>query len=212
MSRPHHHILLPNPQHRHRSRSPGRSSTSPTRRYHRQCPITPITSSPLNPNPSPRSNMMMYNPYQWGGGMGGQGAGYPGMQNPYMMGRDPSVMGSMPALSQSSGTEDKNLRPFDSTKMKQGRLGHYGYLEGRGECVWRNKLLTSIKQNSQVLLSAISLLVCSLNTLKPVTVLLQQVLRAQVIKATDHGVTLPVSLVRDMTVVCIFILGVGSIS
>lgn len=143
--------------------------------------------------------------------MGGQGAGYPGMQNPYMMGRDPSVMGSMPALSQSSGTEDKNLRPFDSTKMKQGRLGHYGYLEGRGECVWRNKLLTSIKQNSQVLLSAISLLVCSLNTrhLKPVTVLLQPVLRAQVIKATDHGVTLPVSLVRDMTVVCIFYFGWG---
>lgn len=144
MSRPH-HILLPNPQHRRRSRSPGRSSTSPTRRNHRQCPITPITSSPLNPNPSPRSNMMMYNPYQWGGGMGGQGAGYPGMQNPYMMGRDPSVMGSMPAPSQSSGTEDKNLRPFDSTKMKQGRLGHYGYLEGRGECVWRNKLLTKYK-------------------------------------------------------------------
>ncbi|AFR98286.1 hypothetical protein C343_06263 [Cryptococcus neoformans C23] len=129
-----HNTLLPNPQPRHRSRSPCRSSTSPTRQYHRQCaPVMPIPSSPLNPNPPSRSNMMMYNPYQWGGGMmGGQGVGYPGMQNPYMTGRDPSVMGSMPAPSQSAaGTEDRNLRPFDSSKMKQGRLGHYGYLEGR---------------------------------------------------------------------------------
>lgn len=70
----------------------------------------------------------------------GQGAGYPGMHNnPYMMGRDPSVIESMPAPSQSAATEDKNLKPFDSSKMKQGRLGHYGYLEGRGECLSRRR-------------------------------------------------------------------------
>nr|KIR45983.1 hypothetical protein I312_04953 [Cryptococcus bacillisporus CA1280] len=75
------------------------------------------------------SNMMK--PYQWSGMMD-QGAGYPGMHNnPYMMRRDPSVIGTMPAPSQSAATEDKNLKPFDSSKMKQGRLGHYGYLEGR---------------------------------------------------------------------------------
>lgn len=69
-----------------------------------------------------------------------QGAGYPGMHNnPYMMRRDPSVIGTMPAPSQSAATEDKNLKPFDSSKMKQGRLGHYGYLEGRGECVSRRR-------------------------------------------------------------------------
>lgn len=207
----HHNTLLPNPQPRHRSRSPCRSSTSPTRQYHRQCaPVIPIPSSPLNPNPSSRSNMMMYNPYQWGGGMmGGQGVGYPGMQNPYMMGKDPSVMGSMPAPSQSAaGTEDRNLRPFDSSKMKQGRLGHYGYLEGRGECAFfeMNKLLIT-RQNSQVLLSAISLLAFNLNTrhLKPVMVLFQpDLVQAQVIKAMDHGVTWPISLVRVTTVVCIY--------
>lgn len=70
----------------------------------------------------------------------GQGGGYPGMHNNgYMMGRDPSVIGAMPAPSQCAATEDKNLKPFDSSKMKQGRLGHYGYLEGRGECPSRRK-------------------------------------------------------------------------
>lgn len=136
MSRPQYNILSPNPQHCHYSCSSGRSSTPPTRRHHRQCPVSPISPSPLNPNPSPRSNMMMYNPYQWSGMMG-QGAGYPGMHNNgYMVGREqPSVIGSIPAPSQSAATENKNLKPFDSSKMKQGRLGHYGYLEGRGECL-----------------------------------------------------------------------------
>lgn len=68
-----------------------------------------------------------------------------------------------------------------------------------------NKLLIT-RQNSQVLLSAISLLAFNLNTrhLKPVMVLFQpDLVQPQVIKAMDHGVTWPISLVRVTTVVCI---------
>ncbi|WVQ95319.1 hypothetical protein IAU59_002414 [Kwoniella sp. CBS 9459] len=73
----------------------------------------------------------MYNPYQWGGMMGGS-QGY----NPYMIAGGspaPSMMtggGAASASAQSQGTEG-GLKPFDSSKMKQGRMGHYGYLEGR---------------------------------------------------------------------------------
>lgn len=68
-----------------------------------------------------------------------------------------------------------------------------------------NKLLIT-RQNSQVLLSAISLLAFNLNIrhLKPVMVLFQpDLVQPQVIKAMDHGVTWPISLVRVTTVVCI---------
>lgn len=83
--------------------------------------------------------------------MGMMGQGYPGMQggmhggmpggmqgsmqgafNPYstMM---PAAMGqSMMPTGMGMGGED-SLKPFDSSKLKQGRMGHYGYLEGRGE-------------------------------------------------------------------------------
>ncbi|ODN77910.1 hypothetical protein L202_05016 [Cryptococcus amylolentus CBS 6039] len=86
---------------------------------------------------------MMYNPYQWGGGMGGGMMGhgqngYPGGQSMYgqqsmmdgnrSMGMgSPSVMGSGQAQAGGGG----DLKAFDPTKMKQGRQGHYGYLEGR---------------------------------------------------------------------------------
>lgn len=65
-----------------------------------------------------------------------------------------------------------------------------------------NKLLIT-RQNSQVLLSAISLLAFNLNIrhLKPVMVLFQpDLVQPQVIKAMDHGVTWPISLVRVTTV------------
>ncbi|WVN89062.1 uncharacterized protein L203_104278 [Cryptococcus depauperatus CBS 7841] len=92
------------------------------------------------------TNNMMYGPYQWGGmmgqgmmgqgmmGQGGNNMGYPGAQvgmqgnhNPYaMMARSHST----PAQSQPVGT-DESYKPFDPSKMKQSRLGHYGYLDGR---------------------------------------------------------------------------------
>ncbi|WVF67753.1 hypothetical protein IAT40_002512 [Kwoniella sp. CBS 6097] len=74
---------------------------------------------------------MMYNPYSWGGMMGGN-QGY----IPYMMADGspaPSMMGAGEAGSipgQSQGAVGA-MKPFDSSKMKQGRMGHYGYLEGR---------------------------------------------------------------------------------
>ncbi|ODN90149.1 hypothetical protein L198_06167 [Cryptococcus wingfieldii CBS 7118] len=88
---------------------------------------------------------MMYNPYQWGGGMGGGMMGhgqngYPGGQSMYgqqsmMDGNRSMGMGSPSAMgsgqTQAGGGGD--LKAFDPTKMKQGRLGHYGYLEGREE-------------------------------------------------------------------------------
>ncbi|WWD20823.1 hypothetical protein CI109_105300 [Kwoniella shandongensis] len=83
---------------------------------------------------------MMYNPYQWGGMMGHPGMPY----NPYMMmggqQQHPSGMVAnnmnMPggyAQSTAPAASDPGLgmKPFDSSKMKQGRMGHYGYSEGR---------------------------------------------------------------------------------
>lgn len=80
------------------------------------------------------------------GGMGQMGAmGQMGM-NPYMMqqqqqqqqqmipnhfqGQGPASMGGGSGQLDAQGSE---LKPFDSTQMKRGRMGHYGYLEGRGE-------------------------------------------------------------------------------
>ncbi|KAK8850648.1 hypothetical protein IAR55_004567 [Kwoniella newhampshirensis] len=81
---------------------------------------------------------MMYNPYQWEAMMGH--GGYPGMQggpfNPYMMmgsQQQQSMMaGGSPGLGQMNPAADLGVKPFDSSKMKQGRMGHYGYSEGRG--------------------------------------------------------------------------------
>lgn len=88
---------------------------------------------------------MMYNPYQPWGMMGGMsGMGPMGIQaqggNPYMaammaqqnQSQNP-VQGVAPGQGQGGGG-DGGLMPYDSGKMKQGRMGHYGYLEGRGTC------------------------------------------------------------------------------
>ena len=87
------------------------------------------------------------------GGMGGggmnMGIGGMGMGNPFAMnqqqqqqqqqgpGLSPGSMGvggggggSASAFTDQQGNE---LKPFDSGEMKKGRLGHYGYLDGRGE-------------------------------------------------------------------------------
>ncbi|WVQ77064.1 hypothetical protein IAR50_006743 [Cryptococcus sp. DSM 104548] len=74
---------------------------------------------------------MMYNPYQWGGGMAGQGmyGQDPMMDHNRSMGMaSPSIVGSGQTQAGGGGGD---LKAFDPTKMKQGRLGHYGYLEGR---------------------------------------------------------------------------------
>lgn len=86
---------------------------------------------------------MMYNPYQQYVGGGG---GYGGMQAPYnpymgMDGQNPMMAAGGGASGMTSpdgmvggvGLEG-GLQPFDSSKLKQGRMGRYGYLEGRGEC------------------------------------------------------------------------------
>jgi len=57
-----------------------------------------------------------------GGGMGGGG-----------MGGGEMASGMMPQPGTGGGAGDAgSLQPFDSSKLKQGRMGHYGYLEGRG--------------------------------------------------------------------------------
>ena len=67
----------------------------------------------------------------------GMGGGYPGMG---MMGGSGMIVpmphaGGVPGvpLGPSPAAADGSLQPFDSSQMKRGRLGHYGYLEGRGE-------------------------------------------------------------------------------
>lgn len=79
-----------------------------------------------------------------GGGMGSMNMGMGGGMgmNPYTMGQQqmqpqgPGLSpGSMGAGSASAFTDQQGneLKPFDSGEMKKGRLGHYGYLDGRGE-------------------------------------------------------------------------------
>ena len=105
---------------------------------------------------------MMGYPQQMGYPMGNGGMGMGGMgqiggmsqmggmgqtgMNPFMMqqqqqqqqqmmpnhfqGQGPASMGGGSGQLDAQGNE---LKPFDSTQMKRGRMGHYGYLEGRGE-------------------------------------------------------------------------------
>lgn len=81
----------------------------------------------------------MYNPYmsmmgqgrmpQMNGNNGMPGAQFGGMMNgmsPHLMSQ-PGMMGNFPGAGQMD-----SQKPFDSTQMKRGRMGHYGYLEGRG--------------------------------------------------------------------------------
>jgi hypothetical protein len=57
--------------------------------------------------------------------------GAPGMMagHPYA-----AMYGQMPGAPMQQPAADA-LKPFDASKMKASRLGHYGYLEGRGEWV-----------------------------------------------------------------------------
>nr|XP_019007825.1 uncharacterized protein I206_07459 [Kwoniella pini CBS 10737]OCF46606.1 hypothetical protein I206_07459 [Kwoniella pini CBS 10737] len=120
-------------------RSPSLSPHLP--KSHRISPLIPSSTTPL-PSPLPtsplarpaligRANSMMYNnPHQWsqGSSHGTTQQGYnPGM---VMGGHQHGSMGMSAPSAASSATEGA-MRPFDSAKMKQGRLGHYGYLEGR---------------------------------------------------------------------------------
>jgi len=101
---------------------------------------------------------MMGYPQQMGYPMGNGGMGMGGMggmgqmgMNPYMMqqqlqqqqqqmmpnqfqgqgqGQGAASMGGGSGQLDAQGNE---LKPFDSSQMKRGRMGHYGYLEGRGK-------------------------------------------------------------------------------
>ena len=98
---------------------------------------------------------MMYNPYMAMMGQyqhqshPGGGGGFPGMNpmaaygNPMagqqqqmpmqMQGGQMSMMQQPASGGGDSISDQSELKPFDSTQMKRGRMGHYGYLEGRGE-------------------------------------------------------------------------------
>lgn len=110
----------------------------PELRFKQPHPTSPKPTSPCLATVSPSRNAMMYNAsYQWPGAQAG-------MYNPYMTGYHPMLQGQgmMPQMQghpmsgqpspmpQREG-DSEELLPFDSSKMKAGRLGHYGYLEGR---------------------------------------------------------------------------------
>ena len=67
-------------------------------------------------------------------------------------------MGGGSAQLDAQGNE---LKPFDSSQMKRGRMGHYGYLEGRGELDVPSRAQAD-DQNSLDHQSDTSLLVCNL--------------------------------------------------
>ncbi|WVW80561.1 hypothetical protein I302_102547 [Kwoniella bestiolae CBS 10118] len=131
------------PFHSHSHHAP---SIAPRSRSHTTpLPVTsPVPPSPLTRPPiTPRAYSMMYNnPYQWGGAQGGNGM-MPGGYNPYMMmgggSQAGSTMNGPTAGGSAAGTisarggapSEGGMQAFDSSKMKQGRMGHYGYLEGR---------------------------------------------------------------------------------
>lgn len=78
---------------------------------------------------------MMYPQYGWGMMGPGSMMGVPGMMagHPYA-----AMYGQMPGAATQPSADA--LKPFDASKMKASRLGHYGYLEGRGEWVNRTGL------------------------------------------------------------------------
>ncbi|GFZ51403.1 hypothetical protein JCM24511_09165 [Saitozyma sp. JCM 24511] len=69
---------------------------------------------------------MMYPEYGWGMMGTGSMMGVPGMMagHPYA-----AMYGQMPGAATQPSADA--LKPFDASKMKASRLGHYGYLEGR---------------------------------------------------------------------------------
>lgn len=76
--------------------------------------------------------MQGYNPYMGMGMMGmgmGQGQGLPYGEHAQAAGsgEQPAPTAPGPATAQ-----ETDWRTFDAGKMKAGRMGHYGYLEGRG--------------------------------------------------------------------------------
>lgn len=128
-----------------------RSVSSPVSRHYRAYELTAYspsyppmkrseivqlsTSTLLTPT-LPHRNMMMYNPYL----MMGQQGGFPGMgpMNAMMGMMGPGQMMSMngmPGGGPMAQASQDGMKPYDSTQMKRGRNGHYGYLEGRGELV-----------------------------------------------------------------------------
>lgn len=86
---------------------------------------------PQSPTPAqltvkpPLAFRMMY-PYMMGQGFQGH-QGYPGLP----MSFNPMAMGT-PSPAQFHPSQEGELKAFDSSQMKRGRNGHYGYLEGRG--------------------------------------------------------------------------------
>lgn len=92
---------------------------------------------------------MMYGqggPWSMGGGGPGMG-GMPGMgmgiaggmgMNPYQMAQSQGQFGHAQHVGSTAGSPQTDsmgneLKPFDSSQMKRGRMGHYGYLDGRGK-------------------------------------------------------------------------------
>jgi hypothetical protein len=66
--------------------------------------------------------------------------------------------------------QSNELKPFDSSQMKRGRMGHYGYLEGRGK-LGAPLRFQADKQNSLDHRSVTSLLVCNLPSPPPLKLL-----------------------------------------
>ncbi|WRT70806.1 uncharacterized protein IL334_007805 [Kwoniella shivajii] len=121
-------------------RTPDLLGYSPLHGAHSPPPLRPSTT-PLPPSPLTRppiisrANSMMYDPYQWGNAGVGSGNMMQGGYNPYMVVSGNQAGSTMdhtrPTSARSVSHADGGLRPYDSSMMKQGRMGHYGYLEGR---------------------------------------------------------------------------------
>jgi len=74
--------------------------------------------------------------YPYGGWHGRMMPGMQGMHDMQSMqgmgGMNPYAgMAPFQDQAQTQGQNESGLKPFDSSKMKAGRMGHYGYLEGR---------------------------------------------------------------------------------
>ncbi|ORX40827.1 hypothetical protein BD324DRAFT_647733 [Kockovaella imperatae] len=147
-----------NSRHTSPDRRPGtqrsRSAPSPQSRTVPPPPSThppPLAIAPSTGavNLPSRANMMAFNPYMgmMGGAPGAGSYSNMGMGGPFdprmsMIGQYPMMSGMGGPMPHAGGTpgvgpgsgamnSDGSLKPFDSSQMKRGRMGHYGYLEGR---------------------------------------------------------------------------------
>ena len=91
--------------------------------------------------------------------------GAAGAMSQYPPGFGGMQYGGMPQHGMQSGVmqpvpfqQEDPMKAFDSSKMKQGRMGHYGYLEGRGE--WEGNSGALTRQSSLVRRLGICLLAC----------------------------------------------------